>query len=528
MLFNQFHDLICGCHVDEAFSSAMTRYGHSELVASPILQKSLEAIISQIDTRGEGVAVVVFNPLGWSRTDCVECCVAFSEPDVFDIDVRDSAGRSVPCDGIRVDRYETGAIRRAVIAFIATDVPSLGYEVYRVVRADAPASPTDLNTNQRYEGLRADQHVGVLENAHLRLELDLWSGAIRSLHDKSGGWEVVPESFPFGNVIVREQDCGNFWQYNGPCRGDAFSPMPGRYPLPAIESPRADFSANYHGDGTIRSGRAMAQMAIEHPFGEGHFATRVRVYAGLPRIDIRTTLINRDRRVRYRMALPTTIRDGSIVHEIPFGAIERGEGEFPAQNWIDYTGDGRGVGLLNRGLPGNNVVDGVMMLSLLKCTAIKEGYAEVGGFKLETPTEGGYEIGKTHTFDYAIVPHTGDWREARLYRHGAQFNAPLIALTAAGHDGPLPPRMSFAEVSADNVVLSTLRSSEGGTVVRVYEAQGRSTQGARLRLFRPIRRCCRTNLIETECQAVEIEDNRKGFRFDLNPFEIKTFRVDTE
>ena len=53
------------------------------------------------------------------------------------------------------------------------------------------------------------------------------------------------------------------------------------------------------------------------------------------------------------------------MQEIPFGAIERPDSiEMPAQNWIDYSDGRHGLALLNRGLPGNNVSDGTMMLSL--------------------------------------------------------------------------------------------------------------------------------------------------------------------
>ena len=65
---------------------------------------------------------------------------------------------------------------------------------------------------------------------------------------------------------------------------------------------------------------------VNFAFGEGFFATRVRLYAGLPRIDIQTTLINECKRVRYRMAIPTSLKQGTII---PFGAAERVAGEFP-------------------------------------------------------------------------------------------------------------------------------------------------------------------------------------------------------
>ena len=97
-----------------------------------------------------------------------------------------------------------------------------------------------------------------------------------------------------------------------------------------------------------------------------------RVVATPCRIEVRTAILNNEKFVRYRLLFPTAIRNGKSVHEIPFGAIERPDGiEFPAQNWIDYSDGEKGVALLNRGLPGNNVADGTILLSLMRCTSIE-------------------------------------------------------------------------------------------------------------------------------------------------------------
>ena len=49
------------------------------------------------------------------------------------------------------------------------------------------------------------------------------------------------------------------------------------------------------------------------------------------------------------------------------------EGEYPALNWVDYQDDKKGICLINRGLPGNNVTDGVMMLSLFRAVDMGPG-----------------------------------------------------------------------------------------------------------------------------------------------------------
>jgi len=535
VLFNQFHDILCGSQVDKVYVNVLNRYEAAHAVAARCQEKALDRLAEQIDTTGDGIPILVFNPLSWERTDVVECRIGYSTKDVYEVEVRDSRGNLMLSDLTACERYETGGIKRATVLFIAQDVPPLGYDVFRVLPAGSESLPTPLASNQP-DVFMADVHRDILENEFYRVEIDAWNGAIHGLYDKTLDWEVIPEDRPFGNTVVRELDNGNFWEYNGHCKGDAFLPMNRDHPLPAEDSRRAVFSHHYGGDGRVRNGQARLEYNVNFAFEGGFFATRVRLYAGIPRIDIHTTLINQAERVRYRAAFPTTIRNGVITQEIPFGAIERPKGEFPAQNWMDYAEAGRGVALLNRGLPGNNVDDGVMMLSLLKCTALKEGYGEIGGFSKSTKTTDGYEIGVTHAFDYALAPHAGDWREAQVYRRGMEFNRPLIARKAAVKPGRLPRRLAFLEVAAPNVVVSSVRATPEGVVVRVYEAEGRRTEGVTLRCSARMVSVVETDLIEKGPRNIPLnapEDGARSplrpdgqaFTFDIGAFEIKTFRI---
>jgi hypothetical protein len=412
--------------------------------------------------------------------------------------------------------------------FIAQQVPAFGYEVYRITSTLEQTHQTDLITSHPYGGLlRFELDHGWLENTFYKLGFDLWNGVITSLYDKTNQWEVLPEALRMGNMVVKERDYGNFWQYNGPCKGDEFYPMEGRYPLPAFNANQADFAHQYLGDGNIRSGNAFVEFQISMPFGTGQFGTRVRLYAGLPRIDIQTTLVNQDEKVRYRAAIPTSIPDGAITYEIPFGAIERPEGEFPAQNWIDYSADDRGITMLNRGLPGNNVVDGVMMLSLMKCTNLEGGY---GDMKLGPVTLAAFEKGKTHIFDYALIPHGGDWRAVQAYRRGAEFNVPLIPCKPVKKPGKLPPKMNFVKISgtrekSSSIVLSSVKACSGGMIVRAYEAEGRQTENASLDLAWTARQACEVNLIEKGDQVIPLENGGQRLSLTFGPFEIKTIKV---
>ena len=224
----------------------------------------------------------------------------------------------------------------------------------------------------------------------------------------------------------------------------------------------------------MRHGAVFSEFQVHHAFGTNTFATTIRLYQGVPRIDFETKILNRERFVRYRLLMPTSIKNGRDFQEIPFGAIERPVSqEFPAQNWADYSNAGRGVTLLNRGLPGNNVSGDTLILSLMRSTAIQT----YGNFDQQSiESKGALELDEELTFHYALAPHSGDWRQARAYRAGLEFNNPLVVRKAEPHKGILPKVWGLVDVSPANVVLSAFKTAkDGSTIVRVYEADGQAT-----------------------------------------------------
>jgi alpha-mannosidase len=243
-------------------------------------------------------------------------------------------------------------------------------------------------------------------------------------------------------------------------------------------------------------------------------------------VDFATAIHNKDAFVRYRLLVPTSIQGGRNFQETPFGAIERPMNqEFPAQNWIDYSDGGHGMTLVNRGLPGNNVADNTLMLSLMRSSRI-QSYGIGGGFEGQG-SDSGLELGKELIFHYALVPHAGDWREAQAYRVGLEFNNPLLVRKASPHEGILPGKWSLVEVSPANVVLSALKpANDGATVLRVYEASGKATTGATLKFFTRVESAQNVNLMEDSGDELKAQNNT--VRFDLHPFEIKTFKLRLE
>jgi|ETNmetMinimDraft_26_1059896.scaffolds.fasta_scaffold00693_4 alpha-mannosidase len=513
VLFNHAHDLMSGVMTDRVYEDTVRSFDFSKRLANEAVGKRLDTICSCIDTEGDGIPLVVFNTLDWPRTDVAEAELGFSDNGVRAVEVLSPEGEIVPVQIAAASRYEDGSMRRARIAFVA-EVPALGHAVYRAVPSRAEMdSPT---------AERSEQTSGVIENEHYRVAVNLSTGEMTELFDKMANWQVMDG---VANVIARQHDAGDFWELYKPLDGGSRIAMTDRQPVPQ-PGEETKFSNEEVGDpGSVITGPVFSEIKVAHPFGgEGGFATVVRLYAGSRRIEIRSQIFNAEKFVRYQALFTTSIKDGRSVHEIPFGAIERPAGiEFPAQNWADYSDDENGVAVLNRGLPGNLVTDGTLMLSLMRSTRIV-AYGFSGGYERGMSSDTGFELNKELTFDYALVPHGGDWKESKIYRQGLEFNQPLIVRKTLPHAGDLPKRWGLLEVSHPNCVVSALKpGKDGATVLRVYEPTGEPAAGVKIRFDAKLSSACEANLMEDPSHNLVLTDD--ALSLDLAPFEIKTFMI---
>jgi len=161
------------------------------------------------------------------------------------------------------------------------------------------------------------------------------------------------------------------------------------------------------------------------------------------------------------------------------------------------------------------------MLSLLRSTRIIT-YGDSGG-GYGKGNDSSLELNKELTFDYSLIPHAGDWREAGVYRDGMEFNQPLTAYALATHPGPLPKQWGLLEISSSNVVISTLKSGTQGTsVLRIYEAAGKPA-AAKIRLSAQVDSAEEVNLMEDPGSKLAVTGS--ALQFEMKPYEIKTIRL---
>src|SRR2546421_9604079 len=82
VLFNQTHDLASGVMTDHVYEDTVRSYDFSQRLSQEIITRNFETFSRSIDTRGEGIPIIVFNSLGWARSDIAEVEAGFAESGV--------------------------------------------------------------------------------------------------------------------------------------------------------------------------------------------------------------------------------------------------------------------------------------------------------------------------------------------------------------------------------------------------------------------------------------------------------------
>ncbi len=198
VLFNQFHDILAGTSLEEAYEDARDPYGEALSIADRAANLAAQSLAWNIDIPVEEAArpVVVFNPHAWTAKASVELEIGdLQEADVL-LDDRD---RQVP------SRRSNPRQRRAGGTGSASWPTSRRWATGRTGSCQRSAR----QTGRQRHGFPASDTV--LENDRFRLEIDPETGYISSLRDKKAQVEVL--AGPAARPVVMD-DPSDTWSHN--------------------------------------------------------------------------------------------------------------------------------------------------------------------------------------------------------------------------------------------------------------------------------------------------------------------------
>ena len=492
-----------------------------------ISRTSLETVVEGIDTQGDGVPVVVFNPLGWARkgTVRIKAQVPYKEGYHF---------RIVPPKGSGPISYPSNVSwdSQTGVAEMDADVEvrGLGYAVYHLVLEADNAGHAGESMALVPQSFENESFIRIRNNK-LQLTVDKATGCITSLQmhwsqSQARKWATVDEGEPpvrpAEAVVetVAHDGCANELQ--------AFKDTPREYDAWNIDAGTLDDPIQLtHADRVelVGAGTRAPGVRVVRTWQNSRFVQTISLRTGADQVDVDNDIDWHETQVLLKAAFPLAVSSDHATYEIPYGTIERpttrnnswekAQFEVPAMRWADLSGAGEGgrvygLSVINDSKYGYDATGILLRLTLLRSPVWPDPDADRGH----------------HHFHYALYPHVGTWKEAETVRHGWEYNYPLTAVTTIEHPGSLPAVYSFASVAPENVVLTAMKKAEDANalILRAYEWAGKETV-AKFQVPPGAVSATATNLMETpEGGALDITGN--VVRTPIHPYEILTIRVD--
>ena len=492
--FNQFHDLAAGSGIGVIYKDAQKDYTEVFHADNEIADGSLKALAAGVDTRVKGdVPVLVFNPMGWARSETTEMAVQLPEA-AEGVRILDAHEKPVLSQVISED---AGTHRYKVLARV-NDVPALGYEVMHAEKGKAQ-SVTEAGTD-----LRLEEQPGsyVLSNAHLKVAIDRKTGCITSLVAKGGA-----ESLAAGA-------CGNQLQTfkDTPKDYDAWNIDPGTLdhmtPIDAVDS------VAVRDRGPLR-----ATVRVTRSWQASKFVQDISLDAGADSVVVANDVNWLEAHVLLKAAFPLAASGPKATYEIPYGSIERpttrnnswekAQFEVPAMRWADLGNATQGLAVLNDSKYGYDAEGNTLRITLLRSATWPDAEADRG----------------RQRFRYAIYPHAGGWKESQTVRRGYELNYPMTAEQVFAHAGSLPAEHSWGSVENANVTLTAVKKAEDADalIFRMYEWAGTAGE-VKLHVPPGASYAVESNLME-KAEGEHLAMSGDVVRVAIKPYEILTVQV---
>ncbi|BDU68785.1 alpha-mannosidase [Geothrix oryzae] len=487
MLRNQFHDILPGTSLPKAYEYSWNDGLLAAKAFEGMLGDAVGAVARGLDTRVEGVPIVVYNALGIARMDLVEALLPpelEAEPQVTAVD---AAGAVLPT------QMTTGPDGRRRVLFQA-HVPSLGFAVYGLRPGKAPAGD-ELKVQGR-----------MAENARYRVKLNE-AGDIESVFDKELKRELLsaPARLAFQHEKPQRWPAWNMdW-------ADRQKP-----PRAHVSGPAA---IRVSEDGPVR----VALEVIRESEGS-RFVQTIRLAAGAAgdRVEVANLVDWKTSEASLKATFPLAAAQAKATYNLDLGTLERGNNdpkkyEVPTHGWMDLTDAqaGYGVTLLTGAKYGTDKPDDhTLRLTLLYTPGVGKDYREQR-----------WQDWGRHSFTYGLAGHSGGWQGAPWL--ALRQDQPLAAFAVPKHAGPLGRSFSLLRTSTPDVAIQALKRSEDGTaiVVRLQELRGSQAE-IDLRAAGPIRSA--KELDGLERPLAELPLGKGTLNLAFRPYQLRTIGLQVE
>jgi mannosylglycerate hydrolase len=343
LLANQAHDSICGCSRDEVHEQMRPRFAEAEELARETLTRGLERLAGlgaeRMPPWTEEPELAVFNPSPHPRTDVVRFAfdphpyaVPHPKPAaaVHPAILRDLGTMRFSVDGIPARLVPAPPGRLTLIPgreawdlqFVARDVPAFGWRRVRVRRLEAGE----------------DNAEAVEEVAAGSAAAQVSAGDVRVAVREDGCFDVSFGAQRFSG-LGRVEDVAD--------RGDSydFDPVEGDRPDADLAAVRVVRRVHPGGIAELEVERTFHVPARLAPSRDQRsrervalcVETRLRVAAGVRRVDLRVRVDNTAEDHRLRLLFPLGTRVAACDAASTFDLVRRAPGPADARGWVQMA-----------------------------------------------------------------------------------------------------------------------------------------------------------------------------------------------
>ncbi|MBP3961780.1 alpha-mannosidase [Paenibacillus lignilyticus] len=498
LLANHPHDSICGCSLDQVHKDMRNRFEEIEHTGAYLIKDGLHQLLTAINTASQeetAIAVVVVNPLGRLHTGPVKRYVRVPKRFKHDVyTLLDEKGQTIPArirhvvdknkdleseymtaDMLAVLISKTSEDTRAAnqvftvleIDFIAESVPAIGYRCYWI----KPGTTNNEAVSVEALALAARPVVSLCESG---MEND----AIRVRFHEDGTFDLLykrtGKEYRELNYLLDREETGDSYDHH------EFAAYDERDSRACSAGTGTGWRLQEHVEDRIVF-RAELTWELPKAIQDGKRSSAVAslpitmtatLYANVERLDLALEIDNTCKDHMLRVVFDTGLHTGTVSAYDHFQVVDRrvreGGGEWrdePFQEFIDVSDGREGLCLSTKGLPAYEAVRGSgdrgtsVQLTLVR-SAGSIGQAAGANY----PAPGGQCQGP-HRFEYALIPHEGDWRQGQCLGKASDFRAPLLAEASLQHDGNWPSQgslMSIQSTADSDPFMSCLKQAEDG------------------------------------------------------------------
>ena len=489
MFQSHAHDSMHGLGPEFLGEGEVYRLKQAGTIAQGLTRMALQSITKEINTSALEDAdyfIVVYNTMPFKRSEVVEAYIDIgNEHLIKQLTIVDEIGNIAPIQEMERTKGRAGVYHprsrnmpfystKFHVYFYAEDVPAMGYKVYKVKwlkKQEYPYPHEDWDNPLIYaDNLMTGARSA--ENEYISVEINS-DGTVNIAQKETG------KCYNGLNYFLDSADVGNLWMSDVPADNRLISGC----------RSGAKISMTINGPLVVRF-QVEEQMFLPAEYGLEQMkalpiVVQYTLKKGARYLEVETTIHNTVKDHYLKVCFPTDMEIESTHAEGSFmvtkytpkaGRVgdlrDNSLARHPAQLWFNAEDKDRGFAVLTNTAKDYEILEhhqqGTMAIGLLRATKLRIPCDN--RLWMEYPGDESSQLLRKFDYQYALLPHASNWKEAGVHEQAFRFLAPMLCCEFGRQPGSLDTCKSFLEIENKNLIYSALKKCEDrdSAVLRIY------------------------------------------------------------